>query len=118
MSPETCEVAALLDALAAYKDDHAPGAAPPAWKEGNTPALQAPVLQATANGALLQPSRASSLDSWLRRSPRETGQPVLLPVKRADEHRPARASKTLRPATPARSWPVPSSAWRVADALL
>src|SRR5262249_34407696 len=88
---------AYLDALAAFADSiegHEPNETLPVWKDWNSPVLKAPVIQANANVAQLQPSRDSSFDYWLRLSTLEKGQPVLLPVKLAAYHRQALVGKT------------------------
>ncbi|HEU4784646.1 MAG TPA: transposase [Ktedonobacterales bacterium] len=90
---------AYRDALATYEEDHEPDETPPAWREWNPPILKAPVIQANANVALLQPAEDSSFDYWLRLSTLETRQPVLLPVKLANYHRQALAGKTLNSST-------------------
>ncbi len=90
---------AFRDALATYEEDHEPDETPPAWREWNPPILQAPVIQANTNVALLQPAEDSSFDYWLRLSTLETRQPVLLPVKLATYHRQALAGKTLNTST-------------------
>src|SRR5262249_2781470 len=87
------------DALATYEEDHKPTDVPPEWKDWNTPVLKEPVIQATANVALLQPSLDSGFDYWLRLSTLEKGQPVLLPVKLAGYHRQALAGETLNSST-------------------
>ena len=97
---------AYLDLLAAYEEDHesnepdeTPEDTPPTWKDWTPPFLKAPVIQANANVALLQPTIDSSFDYWLRLSTLDTGQPILLPVKLAEYHRQALAGKTLNTST-------------------
>jgi hypothetical protein len=67
----------------------------PIWTEWNPPVLQRTVIQANANVALLQPSKDSCFDYWLRVSTLEKRQPILLPVTLADYHRQALAGKTV-----------------------
>lgn len=86
-----------LDMLAEYQEE--PTGDPPEWKEWNTPLLKEPVIQASANVALLQPAQDSSFDYWLRVSTLEKGQPVFLPLKLAAYHRQILATKTLNTST-------------------
>jgi putative transposase len=83
--------------LAEYQEE--PGGDPPEWNDWNTPLLTEPVIQANANVALLQPSKDSSFDYWLRLSTLEHGQPVFWPVKLAGYHRQVLAGKTLNSST-------------------
>jgi transposase len=76
-----------------------PEGAPPEWQDWHTPVRKEPVLQANANVALLEPAQDSSFEYWLRRSTRETGQPVFLPVQLADYHRQALAGNARNTST-------------------
>jgi hypothetical protein len=88
-----------LDRLAEYREDTEPEGELPQWKDWQTPVLKAPVMQANANVALLQPSQNSSFEYWLRLSTLEHGHPAFLPVKRADYHRQALAGRQLARST-------------------
>src|SRR5260370_37140376 len=68
-------------------------------KEGLPPVLDATVIQANANVALLQPSDDSRFVYWLRLSTLEPGHPVLLPVQLAPYHRQALAGKMVNTST-------------------
>jgi hypothetical protein len=88
-----------LDLVAEHHEEEEGAGALPVWKEWTTPVLKEPVIQATANVALLQPSPESSFHYWLRLSALETGHPVFLPVKLAAYHQQALAGKTPNSST-------------------
>jgi hypothetical protein len=67
------------------------------WR-GFSPLLRA-VLSARSCEQFCQPALASSFDCWLRRATLEKGQPILLPVRLAADHRQALAGKPRNPST-------------------
>jgi hypothetical protein len=62
-----------LDRCQEYQEE--PDGEPPEWQDWHTRVLNAPVIQANANVALLQPAEDSTFDYWLRLSTLEQGHP-------------------------------------------
>src|SRR5260221_436759 len=62
----------------------------PTWNEWNVPVLRVPVIQANANVVVVEKSKDSTFDYWLRVSTLDKGTPLRVPVKlasyRSEEH--------------------------------
>ena len=77
----------------------------PIWNDWNVPVLRVPVIQANANVVVVEPSKESTFDYWLRVSTLDKGAPLRIPVKLAPYHKAVlkdRASIRPRPSTSAR----------------
>ncbi len=91
---------AYVEALEEYHEQQAspnpdPDLQEPTWREWSTPTLRQTCIQANVNVAVLEPSRDSTFDYWLRISTLERGNPMRVPVKLANYHRKALADKTI-----------------------
>jgi Putative transposase DNA-binding domain len=89
-----------LDDLLDYHEQEAEGSLQegvqePTWKEWDVPTLHKTCIQANANVVLLEPSRDSTFDYWLKISTLEFRKQLLVPVKLAAYHREALSSKTI-----------------------
>ena len=58
----------------------------PVWHEWHIPVLRHTCIQANVNVVVLEPSRDSTFDYWLRISTLERRSPIRVPVKLADYH--------------------------------
>jgi transposase len=67
----------------------------PTWKEWNTPVLKQTCIQANVNVVVLECSKDSTFDYWLRISTLEKRNTIRVPVKLADYHRDALKDKTI-----------------------
>jgi hypothetical protein len=67
----------------------------PTWREWNNPTLRQTCIQANANVVVLEPSKDSAFDYWLKISTLEFRKQLLVPVKLADYHRKALEGKTI-----------------------
>src|SRR5690348_1510184 len=89
-----------LDDLLDYHEQEAEGTLQegvqePTWKEWDVPTLHKTCIQANANVVLLEPSRDSTFDYWLKISTLQFRKQLLVPVKLAAYHREALSSKTI-----------------------
>ena len=71
----------------------------PVWQEWKLPQLRVPVIQANANVVVVEKSKDSLFDYWLRVSTLDRGHPLQVPVKLASYHKQALAGKTLNTST-------------------
>ncbi len=71
----------------------------PTWHEWNLPILRVPCIQANANVVVVEPSKDSTFDYWLRISTLDKGHPLRIPVKLASSHRKALDGRTLNTST-------------------
>ena len=63
------------------------------------PILRVPCIQANANVVVVEPSKDSTFDYWLRISTLDKGHPLRIPVKLASSHRKALDGRTLNTST-------------------
>jgi len=89
-----------LDDLAECQERQANGtpdtqAEAPTWKEWDVPTLTQTCIQANNNVVVLEPSRGSTFDYWLKISTLTFRKQLLVPVKLADYHRQALEGKTI-----------------------
>ncbi len=89
-----------VDDLLDYHEQQAEGtldaeAKEPTWREWHIPVLRHTCIQANVNVAVLEPSRDSTFDYWLRISTLEHRSPIRVPVKLADYHRQVLKGKTI-----------------------
>ncbi len=71
----------------------------PVWKEWNIPKLKQTCIQASATVVMLEPSRDSTFDYWLKISTLVFRKPLLIPIKLADYHRKALNGKIINAST-------------------
>ena len=71
----------------------------PVWQDWKLPQLRVPVIQANANVVVVEKSKDSLFDYWLRVSTLDRGHPLQVPVKLASYHKQALAGKTLNTST-------------------
>jgi Putative transposase DNA-binding domain len=95
---------AYLEEMADYAEAQAsaspdPKLQEPVWKEWNTPTLRVPCIRANVNVVVLEPSKASTFDYWLRISTLDRGSPLRVPVKLASYHRKALQGRTINTST-------------------
>ena len=71
----------------------------PIWNDWNVPVLRVPVIQANANVVVVEPSKESTFDYWLRVSTLDKGAPLRIPVKLAPYHKAVLKDRTLNTST-------------------
>jgi hypothetical protein len=71
----------------------------PTWNEWNVPVLRVPVIQANANVVLVEQSKDSTFDYWLRVSTLDKGTPLRVPVKLASYHKQVLKERTINTST-------------------
>jgi len=71
----------------------------PTWNEWNVPVLRVPVIQANANVVVVEQSKDSTFDYWLRVSTLDKGTPLRVPVKLASYHKQVLKERTINTST-------------------
>jgi len=89
----------LADWNLAQEQNPDPKRKEPSWKEWNIPELRVPCIQANANVVVVEQSKDSSFDYWLRISTLDKGNPLRVPVKLAPYHRKALHGRTINTST-------------------
>ena len=94
---------AYVEDLADWKraqDQHPdPKRKEPSWKAWHIPVLRVPCIQANANVVVVEQSKDSTFDYWLRISTLDKGNPLHVPVKLAPYHRKALHERTINTST-------------------
>ena len=90
----------FLEEHTEYEEQQADGtlgkeAIEPLWNEWNVPTLRQTCIQANTNVVVIEPSRDSTFDYWLKISTLEFRKPLFIPIKLAAYHRKALDGKTI-----------------------
>src|SRR5260221_10620931 len=71
----------------------------PTWNEWNVQVLRVPVIQSNANVVVVELSKDSTFDYWLRVSTLDKGTPLRVPVKLASYPKQVLKERTINPST-------------------